>query len=138
MILPSQSRRHALREALMTVAPIYAVHADRHRLATEPRSFERQIFEKLIAEQRSKMETSASTSIRRLVADLVTTSSSSRNELLLRLVDAFVNGGPNRRPGLIDFADLLLEVARWNDPADPTPSRWRRLLQPAESVTFTR
>ena len=74
-------------------------------------------------------------SLRQLVASVTNATPASRDGLLMLLVDTLLTRGPNQQLGSIDFVDLLLEVACWNDPADPTPTRWSRLLQPAGSVT---
>ena len=133
--LPSGSRRHSLREALATVAPIYAVHPGRHRFSGTRGSFEEQLRRRVSTERISSGRPIMHASLRQLVASVTNATPASRDGLLMLLVDTLLTRGPNQQLGSIDFVDLLLEVACWNDPADPTPTRWSRLLQPAGSVT---
>ena len=131
--LPIGSRRHALRESLATVAPIYATYSQYHRPLPARRSFEEQLYRRVEVEQRSLANTKAEGRLQRALRLLVFSSRTSRDRLLLELVDEVIHGGPAGRTTPIDFADLLHEIACWNEPRNPTLARWRRLLPQKET-----
>jgi|GEM_PF-1501369 len=135
--LPSNVKRHPLRSALATIAAVYALHADRCRLISTPYAFERQLLQRLIAEQAPSPRPGSVSPVRRRLWDVIRASPSSRDEYLLRLIEAVVSDSSSRGPESIDLADLFVAVTRWNAPMDPTPARWRRLLESAPAFTTT-
>lgn len=123
--LPSNSRRHVLREALATVAPIYALYSESHRPIEAPRTFELRLYRMVNSERRAAVG-----QVSALLAKIVTASASARDDLLKRLVGAILKGPADQQNQRVffDFSDLMFDIARWNDPIDPTPVRWRRFL----------
>lgn len=130
--VPSGSKRHSLREALATVAAIYASHPDCHQGPSVRGSFVESLRRQLDSERRLADRKDHVGAFERLLSQLCEATSTSRDGLLLRLVQFVVAEPSNGGRRTIDFADLLLEVADWNDPLSPTPARWRQLLKTAD------
>jgi len=124
------SKRHGVREAIAAVAPIYAVHAGRHQATGRPTAFTERL-QHAINYERGNFHGDGKSLLQRRLYDLAHAPPQSRNELLLRLVDALIAAGSSR----CDFAALLVDVAHWNVPEQPTPERWRSLLEPARAGT---
>jgi len=127
------SKRHAVREAIATVAPIYAVHAGYHHATGDPTAFTKQL-EKAIRRERAAFHSEGTPALQQRLYDVVH-APQRRDELLLRLVDQLVVIGKATGGTRCDFAALLVDVAHWNVPEQPTPERWRSLLEPARAGT---
>lgn len=134
LAFPGASKRHSMREALATVAGLFAVHADRCRFQTVRGSFAT-LLKSHVLRERSRSDSRHDVgSVERIVKKLMTASPFARDELLLRLVDELAVGALNGSSRSINFADLLVDVVLWNDPRDPTPTRWDRLLKDAAGI----
>jgi len=127
--LPCGARRHALREALSTVAPIYAVFVHSDHLPARTGSFVDHLRAKLKLSGAMSARTDEAALLRKLIDRVTTGSSESRDLVLMQLVETLVKDEPDCRRHAIDFTDLMYDVARWADPQSPTPARWRRLLE---------
>lgn len=127
--VPGGSKRHSLREALAAVAAIYASCSGYHRGATVRGSFVASVRRLLDSERRMPDRKDRVGAFEKLLAQLCEATSTARDDLLLRLVQLVVAEPSNGGRRTIDFADLLLDVADWNAPANPTPARWRQLLK---------
>src|SRR5690606_7037975 len=78
------SKRHAVREALSIVAPIYAVHAGRHQATGRPTAFTERL-QHAINYERGNFHGDGKSLLQRRLYDLAHAPPQSRNELLLRL-----------------------------------------------------
>ena len=122
--LPGSAKRHAMREALATVAGIFALYPEYYRFQCERLAFQN-LLSIQFRQQRSRSDSgNRVNSLERLLRQLIHASPLARDTLLLQLV---AGTNANRRR-VIDFADLLIDVALWNDPQDPTPARWSECL----------
>ena len=130
--VPSGSKRHSLREALATVAPIYASYPGCHQGPSARQSFLESVRRQLDSERQLSVRKDRTGGFEKLLSQLCDATSTSRDDLLLRLVQLVVAEPSNDRRRTIDFADLLLDVADWNAPVNSTPARWRQLLKVAE------
>ena len=130
--VPGGSKRHSFREALATVAAIYAGHLDRHQGPTVRGSLVESVRRLLDSERRLADRKDRVGAFEKLLSHLCEATSTSRDDLLLRLVQLVVAEPSNGRRRTIDFADLLLDVADWNAPVNPTSDRWRQLLDTTE------
>lgn len=126
--LPGTAKRHAVRESLVTVAGIFGVHSDCHRLRHERFAFQTTLTKQVIRQRTRSGREHGVSRIERLHAQLIKASPTARDALLLQLVDELVSASDVSHRRVIDFADLLIDVAMWNDPHDPTPVRWNRCL----------
>lgn len=128
--VPSGVKRHCLREALASIAAIYASHPDRHQGSKTRYSFEGCVRRQLDNERHSPALAGRVGPFEKLLSQLCDGTAMSRDGVLLRLVQLLLEESAIGRSGTIDFADLLLDVASWDDPVHPTPARWRKLLTP--------
>ena len=126
--VPGATKRHALREALATVAAIYAMTPNGHLRRETRHSFEESVRQQITHERRSLDGTKRCGPLEQLLSQLYRATSMSRDGLLLRLVQRVLAEPLHGGHRTIDFADLLLDVARWDDPVHPTPARWRQWL----------
>ncbi len=134
--IPGGQKRRQFRDAVATIAAIYAVHPDRHQLANSRYSFEKIIRRRLNSERRLTMRSGRGSPIEELLTQLCRSTSTSRDLLLTKFVGSILAERSNAESSRIDFGDLLLDVANWNDPENPTSDRWRKLLSSKESVAF--
>ena len=130
--LPSGTRRHALREALGTIASIYATQAVRavgHQSNKQRYTFEKALRQCLEAERRMSQNKGRSGQVEKALTQLCDASPAARDVVLDQLVQHLVTESASAQVCRIDFADLLLDVAAWNDPVNPTPQRWYELVR---------
>ena len=132
--LPAGTRRHAFREALAVIAPVYAVHGDRHRDSRLRGSFEALLRREVRSERIRSGKPAGATSLGRAVAQAAAGTALPGSPALLRLVDVLVHRRQRPVPA-IDFVALLSDVALWNDPVQPTRERWWELLKPHSRLT---
>ncbi|MBX3395398.1 MAG: type I-E CRISPR-associated protein Cse1/CasA [Phycisphaerae bacterium] len=126
--IESGHRRHALREAVAAILPIYSAHhvqAWKHEPV--PGATFRTLANQQVAEDRQGGVRGGGR-FRRLLAEVVTAPHAARQGALSRLFSAITETPTTPQPPRIDFADLLVELSKWHDPIDPTPARWRTIL----------
>jgi len=123
---PPGTRRHRLREALAVVAPLFALHRGSHQQTKSDHSFAEALKRQLRTESRDPGHQTRAGSLTRLLHDICAATPAARNELLGRIVALLCRESSAVRR--IDFADLLLDVADWDAPVEPTTAEWYRLL----------
>ncbi len=128
LVLPTGCPRYAFREALATVAPIFATYGKQNSLFSKRRAFEQQLQRKVNSERNRRARTGDPGAVTVLLGSTLDAPPEHRDGLLLRLVGAIIDAGATANSGRVDFCSLLLEVVHWNDPVDPTPARWDQIL----------